>query len=93
MTWLRHRVTAQTEAGLDEPVALAAIHFSLTVNFDAIAKVKERLVRHEGRRTSRRLDSVAKIMVGTAYKVQDRGIPGEMIDPLFSQSYAITLGD
>ena len=55
--------------------------------------VKERLVRHEGRRTSRRLDAVAKIMVGTGCKVQDRGVQGERINPLFRQRFAITLGD
>lgn len=70
-----------------------AIRFSLAVNFHTIAMVKERLVRHEGRRTSRRLDAVAKIMVGTGCKVQDRGVQGERINPLFRQRFAITLGD
>ena len=69
------------------------MRFSLAVNFDTTAMVKERLVRHQGRRTSRRLDAVARIMVGAACNVQDRGIQGEMINPLFSQPYAITPGD
>ena len=74
-------------------MARAAIHCSLTVNFDTMAMVKERLVRHEGRRTSRRLDAVAKIIVGAGYNVQDRGIQGERINPLFNRPFAITAGD